>query len=147
MNKTTAYLTCRTKADDLLNKYFGDFCKEAAIEHPETIKEKYDKGLPARIEAEFLTWLSGQWEKCGRNEVKPFSKVMNLQFSRDMVDMSYLADLERARLDAQTVTLWERITRSNHDDVTYYVGLLKQYTEERLDIMVKDFVEDFYDEQ
>lgn len=63
---------------------------------------------------------------------------MNLDRSLQMVDSSYEPYLEQAREDACQVTLWEKITRSNHEDVRYYKGLLKQYTEELLDIMVKD---------
>lgn len=42
---------CNKKEQELLNKYFGDLVKEAAIERPETIGE-YTKDLPLKIEAE-----------------------------------------------------------------------------------------------
>lgn len=50
--------------------------------------------------------------------------------------------LPMAREEAETVTLWEIITKTNHKDVTFYKGLLKQYAEKLLDIMVKDFLGD-----
>jgi len=59
-----------------------------------------------------------------------------------MVDASYVPSLKEARADAEKVTLWEKITKSNHEDVTYYKGLLKQYTEELLSTMIKDFIEE-----
>lgn len=39
-------------------------------------------------------------------------------------------------------TLWERLTKTNHKDVTYYKGLLKRYTEELLMALRCDFLED-----
>lgn len=50
--------------------------------------------------------------------------------------------LEKAYKDAKIITIWEKITKSNHEDVTYYKGLLKAYTEELLSWMEIDFVED-----
>lgn len=41
-----------------------------------------------------------------------------------------------------TITLWEKITKSNHEDVTYYKGLLLEYTKELLMIMRIDFLEE-----
>ena len=39
-------------------------------------------------------------------------------------------------------TLWERVTQSNHKDVTFYKGLLQVYAEELLNCMRIDFIED-----
>lgn len=47
---------CKEKEQELLNKYFGNLAKEAAIERPETIGE-YSKDLPLKIEAEFREFL------------------------------------------------------------------------------------------
>ena len=44
--------------------------------------------------------------------------------------------------EAQQRTLWERITRSNHKDVTYYKGLLMEYTRDLLMLMREDFLEE-----
>ena len=37
---------------------------------------------------------------------------------------------------------WERITKSNHEDVTYYKGLLLEYTRDLLMVMCQDFLEE-----
>lgn len=44
---------CKEKEQELLNKYFGNLVKEAAVECPETIGE-YTKDLPLKIEAEYI---------------------------------------------------------------------------------------------
>lgn len=49
-----------------------------------------------------------------------------------------------ARVNALKITLKERILKSNHKDVTFYNGLLKQCTEELLDVMIDDFIEDVH---
>ena len=51
---------CKEKEQDLLEKYFGNLVKEAAIERPETIGE-YTKDLPLKIEAEYKTFLEALW--------------------------------------------------------------------------------------
>ena len=50
--------------------------------------------------------------------------------------------LEKAHHDATTITLWEYITQSNHKDVTYYKGLLLEYTRNLLMLMREDFLEE-----
>ena len=50
-----------------------------------------------------------------------------------------IADAHRA---ATRRILWERITQSNHKDVTYYKGLLLEYTRDLLTVMREDFLEE-----
>ena len=47
---------CKDKEQELLNKYFGNLIKEAAIERSETIAG-YTKDLPLKVEAEFREFL------------------------------------------------------------------------------------------
>ena len=51
---------CRVKAEELLEKHFGNLVKEAAIEQPETIDD-YSLELPKLIEAEYYDYLKGLW--------------------------------------------------------------------------------------
>ena len=51
---------CKAKEQELLDKYFGNFVHEAAIDKPETIGE-YTKDLPLKIEAEYRAFLEGLW--------------------------------------------------------------------------------------
>ena len=133
-------IQCRQKAEELLEKYFPNFVYEAAVERPETLAVEYTDELPHQVEEEFRTWLSELWSQVAPEGSQSFEEVMNLHRSMRMVDASYEPYLKEAREDALQRTLWERITKTNHEQVTYYKGLLKQYTEELLDTMVKDFV-------
>ena len=53
---------------------------------------------------------------------------------REIVPPAYDAAMHR--------NLWERITQTNHKDVTFYKGLLKRYTEDLLVALRCDFMED-----
>ena len=133
---------CRKKADELLEQYFPDFIHEAAVVRPEKLTAAYNDELPREVQRAFREWLESLWEEIAPAGSKPFSEVMNLHKSMQMVDLSYVPHLEDARKKAEQITLWEKITRTNHEDVTFYKGLLKQYTEEVLDTMIKDFMGD-----
>ena len=143
MNKSDIENRCRAKADELLGKYFPNIIHEAAIERPEELVIEYNEELPYVVETEFREWLSALWDELAPAHSEPFEKIMNRHLEMSMVDANYVPHLRDARRDAEEVTLWEKITKSNHEDVTYYKGLLKQYTEELLDTMIKDFVEEF----
>ena len=135
-------IRCHEKSQELLDKYFPHFIEDAASTRPESIADQYDNGLPAKVAEEFRNWLAGVWEEVRTDGQKSFDKVMNLKRSIEMTDASYVPYLDSARKEAERVTFWEKLTKTNHEDVTYYKGLLKQYTEELLRVMVKDFVAD-----
>lgn len=50
--------------------------------------------------------------------------------------------IDAAYKDAKRITLWERVTKSNHIDITYYKGLLYRYTKDLLVVMRNDFLEE-----
>lgn len=135
-------LRCREKADELLDKYFPNFIRDAAVTRPETLTDEYNNELPGRVAAEFRTWLAGLWEEVRSEGQGSFEEIMNMRRSIDVTEVAYAPYLDKARKDAKTVTLWEKLTKTNHDDVTYYKGLLKQYTEELLNVMIQDFTND-----
>jgi len=145
MTKLEISQKCHRHAEELLNKYFPNFIHEAAIEKPEQLAAEYNDELPHKVESEYRDWLAGLWREVATDGAKSFDEVMNLHLSMSLVDASYVPYLKNAREDAQKQTLWEKITKSNHEDVTYYKGLLKQYTEELLDTMTKDFLGDIQD--
>lgn len=130
-------ILCKEKEQELMDKYFGNLVKEAAIECPETIGE-YDKDLPLKIEAEFKEYLQGIWQEIapGKECVFEERKLRQLMTDDDR------EGIEQAYKDATEQTLWERITQTNHKDVTYYKGLLKEYTQELLTCMRMDFLEE-----
>lgn len=132
---------CEEKQNQLLNKYFGNLVHEAAIERPETIGE-YTKDLPLKIEAEYRTFLEGLWKEHAPAELKGTPLVLEEQKLRKLMTDDAREMLEPAYKKATEITLWERITQSNHEDVTYYKGLLMEYTRDLLLTMRQDFLEE-----
>lgn len=132
---------CDQKKAELIRKYFGNLVLEAAHAMPETIDEvKYPITLPAQIETEYRAFLAELLQ-----EIAP-EKSIDTILNKHQFSVTFTEDdreqLEKAYKDAKIITIWEKITRSNHEDVTYYKGLLKAYTEELLSWMEIDFVED-----
>lgn len=134
-------ILCEEKQNQLLNKYFGNLVHEAAIERPETIGE-YTKDLPLKIEAEYRTFLEGLWQEHAPAELKSTPLVLEEQKLRKLMTDDAREMLEPAYKKATEITLWERITQSNHEDVTYYKGLLLEYTRDLLMTMRQDFLEE-----
>lgn len=129
---------CIAKQVMLMDKYFGNLIEEAAVDRPETIGE-YSINLPEMIEAEYRAFLEGLWKECapeGR------ALVLEEQKLRELMTEKLRQHVDAAYEDATEVTLWERITKSNHEDVTYYKGLLHDYTCALLDVMREDFLEE-----
>ena len=132
---------CEEKQNQLLHKYFGNLVHEAAIERPETIG-KYIKELPLKIEAEFCTFLEELWKEFAPAELKGTPLILEEQKLRKLMTEDDREMIEPAYKDATEITLWERITKSNHEDVTYYKGLLLEYTRDLLMVMRQDFLEE-----
>lgn len=127
---------CKEKEQKLLDKYFGNLVDEAAHQRPETIGE-YTKDLPLKIEAEFREFLVTLWKEFSDEPL-----VLEEQKLRWLMTEDDREKVEAAYKDAKRITLWERITKSNHKDVTYYKALLRDYTKELLTIMRLDFLEE-----
>ena len=132
---------CKEKEQELLNKYFGNLVKEAAIEKPETIGE-YTKDLPLKIEAEYRVFLEDLWKEVAPEDLKNTSLVLEEQKLRKLLTDDDREGIDAAYKDATEQTLWERITKTNHKDVTYYKGLLLEYTCDLLMVMRNDFMEE-----
>ena len=139
--KTEIERRCEEKADSLLKQYFGNLVKEAAIECPETIGE-YDLELPLRIEAEYRNYLKELWEEIAEDDQRTIDDLLNQKQLRNKMTEDDREGIAYAYRDAQRRTLWERITKTNHKDVTYYKGLLEEYTRELLFCMKHDFLEE-----
>ena len=132
---------CKEKEQELLDKYFGNLAHEAAIERPETIGE-YTKDLPLKIEAEFRDFLEELWKDVAPGELKGTPLVLEEQKLRKLMTDDDREGIHYAYKDATEITLWERITKTNHKDVTYYKGLLLEYTRDLLLTMRNDFLEE-----
>lgn len=132
---------CEVKQNQLLNKYFGNLVHEAAIERPETIGE-YTRDLPLKIEAEYRAFLEELWNTHAPENLKGTPLVLEEQKLRKLMTDDDREMIEPAYKDAVEQTLWERITKTNHEDVTYYKGLLLEYTRDLLMVMRQDFLEE-----
>lgn len=132
---------CIAKQQELLEKYFGNLAHEAAYERPETIGD-YVLELPLKVEAEYRAFLEGLWAEIAPNDPRTLDDLLDKGHIRDFVTEDDREGVQRAYRDAQRRTLWERVTKSNHKDVTFYKGLLKVYAEELLNSLRIDFIED-----
>lgn len=132
---------CRTKAEELLNKYFGTINHEAAIEQPETIGD-YSPELPRQIEVEYYMYLKDFWSEFAPSGSPSFEEIIDKKYLSDRMTDDDREIIKPAYDDAVTRTLWERLSKTNHKDVTYYKGLLKRYTEDLLTALRCDFMED-----
>ena len=141
MEKAEIQKYCIKKEEELLNKYFGNIVKEAAIEQPETI-EGYDKELPLRIEAEYKEFLSDLWKEVAGDDKRTIDEIIDKKELREKLTDDDREGIDEAYKNAQQRTLWERITNTNHKDVTFYKGLLEEYTRELLFCLRHDFLEE-----
>jgi len=129
---------CKEKEQELLDKYFGNLVKEAAIERPESIGE-YTKDLPLKIEAEFRVFLEELWKEHAPEDLKGTPLVLEEQKLRKLMTDDDREGVDAAFKNATELTIWESISKTNHKDVTYYKGLLQEYTRDLLMIMREDF--------
>ena len=143
MTKSEIEPRCRQKADELLEKYFPNFIREAALDKPETLSVDYNDQLPGKVEDEFRAWLAGVWAETEHKSSRSFGDIMDRHLSMTSVDAEFVPLLEKARKEAERITVIEKLKKSNHQQVTYYKGLLRQYSQELLKTMIKDFVEEF----
>ena len=141
MIKEQVIALCNEKEQELLNKYYGNLVKEAAIERSETIGE-YTKDLPLKIEAEYRGFLEELWKEYAPDDLKGIPLVLEEQKLRKLMTEDDRELIDVAHKDATERTLWERITKTNHKDVTYYKGLLLEYTRDLLMVMREDFLEE-----
>ena len=132
---------CNKKEQELLSKYFGNLVHEAAVERPETIGG-YTKDLPLKIEAEYRVFLEELWKEHAPDDLKGTPLVLEERKLRKLVTDDDRELIEVSHKGATEQTLWERITKTNHKDVTYFKGLLQEYTRDLLMVMREDFLEE-----
>lgn len=132
---------CERKQQELLDKYFGNLAHEASVVQPETIGE-YTKDLPLKIEKEYRIFLEELWPQYAPEEMKGQPLILEEQRLRYLMTEDDREMIDIAHKNAVTRTLWERITKTNHNDVTRYKALLREYTKELLMVMRLDFLEE-----
>lgn len=127
---------CEKKEQELLGRYFG-----ANIGEQECIGE-YTLDLPYKIEEEYRAFLEELWYEYAPVELKDKPLVLEEQELRRLITESSRERVAEAHQAAATRTLWERLTRNNHNDVARYKALLEEYTRELLTVMRLDFLEE-----
>lgn len=132
---------CKEKELELLDKYFGNLVKEAAEERPETIGE-YTKDLPLKIESEYFEFLKGLWAEVAPNDKRTLADILDEERLRKLMTDDDREAVYHAYKDATRRTLWKRLTKTNHREVTFYKGLLEEYTKDLLLCMRHDFLEE-----
>ena len=143
MNKTEIEKSCERKEKELLKKYFGKLIREAAIEQPETIGD-YTKDLPLKIEEEYFQYLKELWGEINPDKSKKLESILDKRHVSMLMTEDDREGIHYAYEDATRRTLWERLTKTNHKDVTFYKGLLEEYTRELLMCLRCDFIEDVH---
>lgn len=141
MNRERIERICIAKANSLLATNFGELVKEAVIDKPEFIGD-YDLELPLRIETEYREFLKDLWKEIAPDDSRSIDEILNNKELREKLTFDDREIITEAHHNAQQRTLWERITKTNHRDVTYYKGLLEEYTKELLFCMKHDFMEE-----
>ena len=132
---------CKEKEQELLDQYLGNLVHEVAIKRPETIGE-YTIDLPLKIDAEFRKFLEELWKDTAHAELKGTPLALEKQTLRRVLTEDVHKGFLYVYKNAIDITLWERITKTNHEDVTYYNGLLEYYTHDLLRIMSRDFLKE-----
>lgn len=133
-------IRCEAKMKELLDRHFGDLVKEAVADRPEVLEERFTPELPLKIEEEYMAFLGELKQEILPGDPRTIEEVIDSPLTREKIRDDYELDVEQAYEEAATITFWEKLTRSNYKDVSFFKGLVKQYTEELLDHMTDDFL-------
>lgn len=140
MAKKNIETLCKEKEQELIGTYFGNIVKEA-VECPETIGG-YTMDLPLKVEAEYKEFLKGVWEEFAPGDSRTIEDVLDEKRLKDLMTEDEREAVRNAFDEANKITLWERLTKTNHEDVAHYKGLLKEYVTELLFCLRCDFLEE-----
>ena len=133
---------CWEKYTSLLKEHFGNLAETAAYERPEAISPQYTLFLPEMIADQYRDFLQGLWKENATKDAPAFEEIMNAKKITELAKARYEEDLVSAEKEARKVSVIEKLTASNHKDVTHYVGLLKDCTEDILKGLMEDFLMD-----
>ena len=128
---------CKNKEKELINKYF---CYPERG-YQETIGE-YTKDLPHKIEVEYQSFLEELWKEAAPENLKGTPLVLEEKKLKELMTDDNREAVDLAYKDAVTRTLWERITKTNHEDVARYIRELVEYSCDLLYVMRHDFMEE-----
>lgn len=126
-------IQCWNKIDELLKEHFASTSEEV-------LDPRYTLDYPLKVAAEMKDFLAGLWTTEGLQSGKAFEDIMGAGRLNNITYESYLDMLKAAQKEALEITLWEKITHTNHEDVMVFKSILKSCTRDILELMVKDFL-------
>lgn len=135
-------LLCKEREENLLNGYFYNLVKEAALDRPEFIG-KYTPDLPYKIEAEYKEYLEFLLKQLfpGDDTIN-IDSLLDEEKLRQLITEDDREAIDVAYKKASKRTIAERLTNTNHKDVTFYKGLLEAHAKDLLLVMRTDFLEE-----
>jgi hypothetical protein len=95
-----------------------------------------------KAEAEYKEFLSDLWKQVAGDDKRTIDEIIDKKELREKLTDDDREGIDEAYRNAQQRTLWERLTNTNHKDVTFYKGLLEEYTRELLFCLRHDFLEE-----
>ena len=133
LNDEAIKIQCWNKIDELIEKHFSGTASEV-------LDPRYTLDYPLKVAAEMKDFLADLWKTAGQQSGKAFEEIMGAGRLNNITYESYLDMLKAAQKDALKITLWEKITHTNHEDVMIFQSILKSCTREILELMVRDFL-------
>ena len=126
-------ILCWNKIDELLKEHFASTSSEV-------LDPRYTLDYPLKVAAEMKNYLADLWAAEGHQSGKAFEDLMGAGRLNNITYESYLDMIKAAQKEALKITLWEKITHTNHEDVMIFQSILRSCTREILELMVKDFL-------
>ena len=126
-------IRCWNKIDELLKEHFASTSSEV-------LDPRYTLDYPLKVAAEMKDYLADLWATEGHQSGKAFEDLMGAGRLNNITYESYLDMIKAAQKEALKITLWEKITHTNHEDVMIFQSILRSCTREILELMVKDFL-------
>ena len=127
---------CWAKIDELLERHFPEISPDE-----EVLDSQLNINLPLEVATEMKDFLSVLWAEMGQKGTgKTFEEIMGAGRLNELTYESYLDLLKKAEKDALNITIWEKITKTNHEDIVAFRSILRSCTREILKLMVKDFL-------
>ena len=133
---------CKEREEKLLKGYFYNLVEEAAHERPE-FTGKYTPDLPYKVESEYREYLAFLLKQLfPEDETIDVNCFLDEEKLRKLITEDDSEIINEAYKKASKRTVLERLTNTNHKDVTYYKGLLEAYSKDLLLVMRTDFLEE-----
>ena len=126
-------ILCWNKIDERLKEHFASTSSEV-------LDPRYTLDYPLKVAAEMKNYLADLWATEEDQSGKAFEDLMGAGRLNNITYESYLDMIKAAQKEALKITLWEKITHTNHEDVMIFQSILRSCTRELLELMVKDFL-------